>query len=361
MQTYRILDPAPAEPNSDKAQDSPAATPRAAADADKHHSTRPGSRARTAARLRSPESRQHRRLVFTLLFQWVREIGRTEHVISTSRLLTWIRHRWEGLQATMQFDNWPFLIIQRCCLQTPMVYRKRNVRFLVDRAGGDQYGLIECLARDMYSRCFSRLPKGRPVRVLDLGANSGGFGLALIVAGFEIERIVAVEMNLRTHARLAFNLVNNIGSNAALVHAAVCEAKRSVLVADNGGWVGNSIYDQHPGDIPTLEVPGVTLDELTSTYFPNGRADILKMDIEFAEYEVLFSETCKSIVQYDYLLIEIHEDDHRKKDSLIQRLDELNFEMLAGESNRWKGVYFFGNRLRSETANARESTRKQRE
>jgi FkbM family methyltransferase len=259
------------------------------------------------------------------------------------RLLTWIRHRWDGLQALVQFDNWPFLVIQRCCFQTPMVYRKRDIRFLVDRAGGDQHGLIECVARDMYSRHFAHLTKNRPLRVLDLGANSGGFGLALILAGFEVERIVAVEMNLRTHARLAFNLVNNIGSRATPVHAAVCEAKRSILVAENGGWVGNSIYHQHPVDTPTLEILGVTFDELTLTYFPSDRVDILKMDIEFAEYEVLFSETCKSIVQYDYLLIEIHEDEQHKEKTLIRRLDELNFEMLAG--NRGDGVYFFGNRL----------------
>jgi FkbM family methyltransferase len=261
------------------------------------------------------------------------------------RSLTWIRHRWEGLQGLMQFDNWPLLIIQRCCFQTPMVYRKRNVRFLVDRASGDQHGLTDCVTRDIYSRYFPSLTKDRPLRVLDLGANIGGFGLALILAGFEIERIVAVEMNLRTHARLAYNLVNNIGSKAALVHAAVCNTKRNIPVADNNGWVGNSIYDGSLGNTPTLEVPGVTLDELTRSYFPNERVDILKMDIEFAEHEVLFSETCKSIVQYHHLLIEIHEDEHRKKKMLVQRLDELNFEIIGGNGNQGTNVYFFGNRL----------------
>jgi len=274
------------------------------------------------------------------------------------RLLTWIRHRWEGLQALMQFDNWPFLVIQRCCFQNPMVFRKRDFRFLVDRVGGDQYGLIECVARDMYSRHFRHLKKDRPLRVLDLGANSGGFGLALILAGFEIERIVAVEMNLRTHARLVFNLVSNVGAKAALVHAAICDKKRSILVADNGGWVGNSIYHQNVSDTPTLEIPGVTLDELTSNYFPNNRIDILKMDIEFAEYEVLFSETCKSIVRYDHLLIEIHEDEQHKAKPLIRRLGELNFEIITGNGNQGTAVYFFGNRLRSELAEARSLTAK---
>lgn len=277
------------------------------------------------------------------------------------RLLIWIRHRWEGLQALMQFDNWLFLIIQRCCLQTPMVYRKRNVRFLVDRASGDQHGLTDCVTSGIYSQYFPRVTKDRPLRVLDLGANIGGFGLALILAGFEIERIVAVEMNMRTHARLAYNLVNNIGSKAVLVHAAVCNTKRNILVADNDGWVGNSIYDRSLSETATLEVPGVTLDELTMSYFANDRVDILKMDIEFAEYEVLCSETCKSIVQYDHLLIEIHEDEQHKAGTLIQRLSELNFEIIAGNGSQGTNVYFFGNRLRSETANALESTRKERE
>ena len=258
------------------------------------------------------------------------------------QLLTWIRHRWDGLQALLQFDNWPFLVIQRCSRQTLLVYRKGDVRFLVDRAGGDQYDLIQCVARDMYSRHFPYLTKKHPLRVLDLGANSGGFGLALILGGFEIERIVAVEMNLRTHARLAFNLANNIGSKASLVHAAVCETNRRVRVADNNGWVGNSIYHQHLTDAPSIEVPGITLDELTSIYFPNGRVNILKMDIELAEYEVLLSETCKSIVQYDLLLIEIHTDEQHETKTLVRRLDELNFEILAG--NRGDGVYLFRNR-----------------
>jgi FkbM family methyltransferase len=264
--------------------------------------------------------------------------------------LAWIQHRWNGLQALVQFDNWPFLVIQRCCFQTPMVYRKGNVRFLVDRASGDQHGLTDCVTGDIYSRHFLRLAKMRPLRVLDLGANIGGFGLALILSGFEIERIVAVEMNLRTHARLAYNLVNNIGPRAALVHAAVCNTKRNIQVADNDGWVGNSIYDRSLNDTPTVEVPGLTLDELTMSYFPNERVDMLKMDIEFAEYEVLFSETCKSVVQYDHLLIEIHEDEHHKKEGLIRRLDELNFEMIAGNGNQGTDVYFFENRLRSQTA-----------
>ncbi|HYZ74172.1 MAG TPA: FkbM family methyltransferase, partial [Chthoniobacterales bacterium] len=84
------------------------------------------------------------------------------------------------------------------------------------------------------------------------------------------------------------------------------------------------------------------------------KVDILKMDIEFAEYEVLFSATCKSIVQYDHLLIEIHEDEQHKARTLIRRLRELNFEIIAGNGNEGTDVYFFENRLRLQTANGSE-------
>jgi FkbM family methyltransferase len=261
-------------------------------------------------------------------------------------LVRWILNRWDGLQTLLQFDNWPFLVLQRSFLQFPLVYHKGQVRFLMDRSGDDQAGLIDCVARDVYFRHFPSLPRSHPLRVLDLGANSGGFGLALLLKGFDIERIVAVEMNLRTHARLVFNLTNNLGGRAIPFHGAVCGKSGSLCVADNFGNVANSIYDVQKSGTETVEVRSVTLDELTLTYFPNDRVDILKVDIEFAEYEIFFSETCQTIDRYDYLLIEIHEDDTHSERPLIQRLEALGFETIAGKGKRRHDVYLFGNRHR---------------
>jgi FkbM family methyltransferase len=260
------------------------------------------------------------------------------------RLLEWIRDRCDGLQTLMQFDDWPFLILQRCFFQYPVIYRKGGVRFLMDRSGDDHAGLIDCVSRDVYFRHFPLLPRSHPLQVLDLGANSGGFGLALLLKGFEIERIVAVEMNLRTYARLVFNLTNNLGPRAVILNAAVCQQSGSLPVADNFGNVSNSIYDSQKNGTGTVTVPAVTLDELTEMYFPSGRIDILKMDIEFAEYEIIFSQTSQTIVRYDYLLIEIHEDNTHFEGALIERLKLLGFEILAGRGMRSYDVYLFGNR-----------------
>lgn len=246
----------------------------------------------------------------------------------------------------MLFDNWPFLVIQRCFFQSPLIYRKGTVRFVMDRSGDDQAGLMDCVARDVYFRHFPLLPRGHPLRVLDLGANSGGFGLALLLKGFAIERIVAVEMNLRTHARQVFNLTTNLGSKAVSVHAAVRGNSGSLIIADNSGNAANSIYDVQKSGTETIKVRAVTLDELTEAYFPTDRIDILKMDIEFAEYEIVFSETCQTIVRYDYVLIEIHEDNTHSERLLIQRLEALGFEMIAGKGKRRYDVYLFGNKER---------------
>ena len=45
-----------------------------------------------------------------------------------------------------------------------------------------------------------------PANVLDLGANNGGFPLLLHTSGIELKKVVSVEFNPRTFARLNFNL-----------------------------------------------------------------------------------------------------------------------------------------------------------
>ena len=122
-------------------------------------------------------------------------------------LVTWVRGKIYGFRALMAFDNWVSLILQRLFLRDyPVFYRRGGLTFLVDHRGCDQEGLRVCLTTDMYSRFFSYFPRSKQLAVLDLGANSGGFGLALATGGFAIRRIVGVEITPRVFARLAFNL-----------------------------------------------------------------------------------------------------------------------------------------------------------
>ena len=126
-----------------------------------------------------------------------------------SALTEWVRGKIYGFRALMVFDNWPSLLLQRLFLrESPAFYRKGGVTFLADHKGRDQAWIRECFTTDAYSRFFPRFPRSNPLTVLNVGANSGDFGLALSAAGFGIRRIVAVEITLRAFARLAFRIPN---------------------------------------------------------------------------------------------------------------------------------------------------------
>ena len=92
-------------------------------------------------------------------------------------------HKFQGLAELLYFDNWPLLILHRAFFRSnPLtVYRKNGRDFLIDYEGGDHFGTRACIATDMYRRYFSVLPQ-KPLRVLDIGANGGGFSLSLALS-----------------------------------------------------------------------------------------------------------------------------------------------------------------------------------
>jgi FkbM family methyltransferase len=258
----------------------------------------------------------------------------------------WIRGKIYGFRSLMVFDNWPSLLFQRLFLRDyPAFYRKGGVIFLADHKGLDQgYGALrECFTTDMYSRLFSFLPRSNPLAILDLGANSGGFGLALSAEGFRIRRIVAVEITPRTFARLAFNLGYNFGCAATPLNCGVCGRVGPIRVRDNLGWAANSIYEKDDGSDDFVTVPGVTFDQLYGDYFKNDKVDVAKIDIELAEYEVLYSDTCSNLTQCEFLLIEIHPHPSLSTDALIERIKKFGFELIADASPDFALVYLFRN------------------
>jgi FkbM family methyltransferase len=195
----------------------------------------------------------------------------------------------------------------------------------------------------MYSRFFSLFPRSNPLAVRDLGANCGGFGLALSAQGFGIRRIVAVEITPRAFPRFAFNVGYNFGRAATALNCGVCGCERFIRVRDNLGWPTNSIYERDDGSDDLVTVPGVTFDQLYRDYFENDKIDIAKIDIELAEYEVLYSDTCRTFTQCEFLLIEIHPHPSLSTDALIERIKKFGFEPVADASPDFASVYLFRN------------------
>ena len=178
-----------------------------------------------------------------------------------------------GLKALLQFDNWPMLIMARSFdKRTGLVtYRKGSLEILVDHSGGDENGTRTCLVSNMYRKHLNALGTRGPVRVLDLGANGGGFPLLLLLDGYEVEQAVCVEMNPPTALRLLVNLDTNLNGRAIGINAAVCgtNAESEIRIEPSRGSTALSIYGRPDATAKSsVTVPTVILSALCERYFP---------------------------------------------------------------------------------------------
>lgn len=254
-----------------------------------------------------------------------------------------------GIADNLFFDNWLLLLIQRLFFRgsSLVVYKKKQLRFIVDFAGGDASGTRYCLTSDMYSRYYKHWNQSRPLTVLDLGANGGGFLLSLCDRGFTIQQAVCVEMNPQLYTRLTFNLAYNHIA-AVPVNAAVSARSGIVEIPDSHGGTGESIYQQRISTTKTVPVPLTTFDELVASHFgssSDAALDIVKMDVEGAEYEILLSTTCSSIRRFKYLLMEIHNNPTSSIsiNGLIEHIHRMGFSDFEDFPGCNQGVYLFRN------------------
>lgn len=241
-----------------------------------------------------------------------------------------------GLQVLLQFDNWPMLVLGRVFdRRTGLVtYRKQGLEILVDHRGGDQNGTRSCLVSDMYRRHLDGMAIKGPVRVLDIGANGGGFPLMLRLAGYDLAQVVCVEMNPPTYLRLLVNLATNIGGQATGINAAVCDVAGSEIPLQlSRGNTGMSMYENRADSAAShVSVPTTTLAAVCDKYFRDQEIDICKIDIEGAEYDALGAAPDAVLKKIRNLIIEFHDPD--RTPPLLSRMLQLGFMDTTGADGR---------------------------
>jgi FkbM family methyltransferase len=253
----------------------------------------------------------------------------------------------------LNFQNRAQLLINRLFFKSTgsTIYRYDDMEILIDHNGGDQDGTRSCLFPGLYDPCIEALTElpGK-LSILDLGANGGGFLLALRKHRFEIERAVVVELNPHTWSRLTLNLFRNIPhahERLKILNGAAGSSDGSITIGLGRGSVGDSVAT---GVDPTKEqfvLPTYSLETLLS-YFPAGREiDLCKIDIEGAEYEMFDSLSPASFARIKALVIEIHDMPGRKPADALKFLEDCGFEAVAPtrplvESN----VYLFRKRAK---------------
>jgi len=154
--------------------------------------------------------------------------------------------------------------------------------------------------------------------VVDAGAHVGIFSLQ---AAQWADKVVALEPNPVNYAVLEANLYRNAAANVVPLNKALWAKTTSVgfgRATHSGGG--------HVSQLGTAKVETISLDELIAQF---GPVDLLKIDIEGAEYEVL--EAAQSLDSVHTIVGELHvdsQDDHRA-DDLMAMLSSSGFNVTS--------------------------------
>ncbi len=259
--------------------------------------------------------------------------------------------RWMGLKEIWHFDNRWQLILHRLFFQNTSlhVYRLGALEFLVDHLGGDAVGVRNTIVSRMYRDAIEKMQLPKPMSLIDIGANGGGVPMLLSHLGFQMCRIVCVEMNPNTFARLEFNLRNNFDCPLLPIQAAVCGKRKEFRLRLGQGSTSDSLYQSNNGiNLPNRReyaIQGILFDDVFRSLFDHNIdwVDLAKVDIEGAEYEVFSNDGHDCIRRCRYLLMEIHPAPAGVcRNDLLSRLDELKFVCIM--SSPETSVFLFANR-----------------
>lgn len=225
------------------------------------------------------------------------------------------------------------------------IYDLSSGPIIIDRGAADPNGVWGCLFWWEYDSALKSLApffaKHQSVGVLDCGANVGGFGLLLAQMGIPFREYHAVEMNPRTCGRLAFNLTNWRNQlPAKIINAAVAGENGWVEIEDVFGSDSQSLYDGL-NSVASVRVPSLTINNLlTSSNWGKGFPELLKVDIEGAEFDAV-PQLDKIALEGTYaILIEIHQNRGRSAEELVAHLAGIGFECVSRPAGEW-GVYAF--------------------
>jgi FkbM family methyltransferase len=171
--------------------------------------------------------------------------------------------------------------------------------------------------------------------VLDLGAHKGSFTVRAALTG-PSTRVYAVEPepdNLRyLNGNIALNRLENVEVHPAAVSADPGEAL--LYVASRGSGTNSLLRERIKGDKGvSVAVPTIRVDDLIER--AGGQIDMMKMDVEGAEYAVLHAVSSKALRRIRRIVLEYHGvtglEAEAVGDDLQRHLQSHGFECTAAK------------------------------
>lgn len=241
----------------------------------------------------------------------------------------------KGFKEILSFDNRVELIFHHLFRNANALctYRFSKFQVVVLKSGGDLNGLRACIATDQYKQFFTQMDLGKPLKILDLGAHTGGFIFAILSDGHRIYKSLSVEQNRQTHSRLAFNLaLNQLQDTCQSLHAAAWSTATNLVSSHGAGRTSAKvdIPSSADGIDESRAVQSYTVNELLAMVEENTVIDICKIDVEGAEWEIFSQlESCQLLAeQCRYIIIEIHPSSEHTLD-LPNAIQDNGFELIA--------------------------------
>jgi FkbM family methyltransferase len=171
-----------------------------------------------------------------------------------------------------------------------------------------------------YERFGIRLRDYRGV-VVDAGAHVGVFSL---LASVHASRVLALEAHPGNAAMLKDNVARNGRKNVVAEHAALGSFDGTASFAEGPISSAGSLDADGGGG---FEVPSRTLDAVIAS---TGPVDLLKLDVEGAEFDVLDAASDDTLSEIGAIVGELHLDSRADRlGPLVSRLGGLGFAVTV--------------------------------
>jgi FkbM family methyltransferase len=217
--------------------------------------------------------------------------------------------------------NWPLLVLDKLGLRSMCRYRTRSGRRIWCRGRTtDVNEAVAVLSGFEYPRALVRISDGAVV--LDAGANIGSFGLLVAdVNGSTSFRMVAFEPFPENFALLRRNFAENALTNIDAVEAALSSVDGPVRLVSPGSPDEVRIA-RDSDDVSDVEATSWRLGTFCS-HAGIESVQLLKLDVEGAEYEIIGADLDFIEDRVEAMLIEYHElGPGRDAASLRRSLDD---------------------------------------
>ncbi len=161
--------------------------------------------------------------------------------------------------------------------------------------------------------------------IIDIGANVGFFTFYSLMK-LKNAKIISIEADPKNYKVLKNNILsNNLKDRVQLLNKAVCSEKGKVKFyssLNSAGW--SSIYRKRGAEKSELiHVDAITITDILST-LQNKTVDIMKIDIEGAEYDVLLNDNFLDNFIIKKLFIEVDKKPRDKRFTIKQLLRYLD-------------------------------------